>query len=193
MAAKWINRSSLQGRAVVLVCLALGLAGITARGLDGNQPGGMAHMPGHMYMTVLRSPQPEDQQKAEAVAAADRKRLWRPMRITTRRWRMVIGSFFPMSRNPNITSPKPSTVWRLDRTSIPIRPTSLLYKKTADGGYKLVGAMYTDRVDATEDELNDRIPAQHCALAPARKFLVRRQQDKRLRTLARMRTSAWKG
>jgi len=40
----------------------------------------------------------------------------------------------------------------------PSRPTSLLYKRTADGGYKLVGAMYTDRVDATEEELNSRIP-----------------------------------
>ena len=40
----------------------------------------------------------------------------------------------------------------------PDRPTSLLYTKTSDGGYKLVGAMYTDRVAATEDELNDRIP-----------------------------------
>ena len=40
----------------------------------------------------------------------------------------------------------------------PLKPTSLLYKKKADGGYKLVGVMYTDRVDATEDELNERIP-----------------------------------
>ena len=39
----------------------------------------------------------------------------------------------------------------------PLKPTSLLYAKTADG-YKLVGAMYTDRVDATEEEINDRIP-----------------------------------
>jgi hypothetical protein len=40
----------------------------------------------------------------------------------------------------------------------PSKPTSLLYKKTADGGYKLVGAMYTDRKRASEDELNERIP-----------------------------------
>jgi len=44
--------------------------------------------------------------------------------------------------------------WRFD----PLKPTSLLYKKTADGGYKLVGVMYTDRVDASEEELNERIP-----------------------------------
>jgi hypothetical protein len=40
----------------------------------------------------------------------------------------------------------------------PLKPTSLLYKKTADGDYKLVGVMYTDRVNASEDELNERIP-----------------------------------
>lgn len=38
-----------------------------------------------------------------------------------------------------------------------LKPTSLLYKKTSDG-YTLIGAMYTDRVDAGEDELNQRIP-----------------------------------
>ena len=64
----------------------------------------------------------------------------------------------------------------------PLKPTSLLYKKTADGGYKLVGAMYTDRVDASEDELNDRIPLsiarwhQHvnfCKAPPDRRPLLR--------------------
>jgi hypothetical protein len=40
----------------------------------------------------------------------------------------------------------------------PLKPTSLLYKKTADNGYQLVGAMYTDRVGASEDELNERNP-----------------------------------
>jgi hypothetical protein len=40
----------------------------------------------------------------------------------------------------------------------PLKPTSLLYKKTADGGYRLVGVMYTDRVDAGEDEIDGRVP-----------------------------------
>jgi hypothetical protein len=39
----------------------------------------------------------------------------------------------------------------------PAHPTSLLYKKTSDG-YELVGAMYTDRKFATEDDLNARVP-----------------------------------
>jgi hypothetical protein len=39
----------------------------------------------------------------------------------------------------------------------PARPTSLLYKKTADG-YELVGAMYTMPKRANEDQLNERVP-----------------------------------
>jgi hypothetical protein len=39
----------------------------------------------------------------------------------------------------------------------PSQPTSLLYKKTADG-YELVGAMYTMPKRATEDQLNERVP-----------------------------------
>jgi len=40
----------------------------------------------------------------------------------------------------------------------PDEPTSLLYQRTAGGGYKLIGAMYTDRKAATPDELNQRVP-----------------------------------
>ncbi len=39
----------------------------------------------------------------------------------------------------------------------PARPTSLLYKKTAEG-YELVGAMYTMPKRATEEQLNKRVP-----------------------------------
>jgi hypothetical protein len=40
----------------------------------------------------------------------------------------------------------------------PEQPTSLLYERTKGGGYKLIGAMYTDRRNASEDQLNERIP-----------------------------------
>ena len=40
----------------------------------------------------------------------------------------------------------------------PTEPTSLLYQRTDDGGYKLIGAMYTDRKGATLDQLNRRVP-----------------------------------
>jgi hypothetical protein len=39
----------------------------------------------------------------------------------------------------------------------PAEPTSLLYKKTADG-YQLLGAMYTAPKRMTEEQLNERIP-----------------------------------
>jgi hypothetical protein len=39
----------------------------------------------------------------------------------------------------------------------PSEPTSLLYRKTADG-YELVGAMYTMPKSATEEQLNERVP-----------------------------------
>lgn len=37
-------------------------------------------------------------------------------------------------------------------------PDSLLYERTPGGSYKLIGAMYTDRTDAGEDKLNERVP-----------------------------------
>ncbi len=43
-------------------------------------------------------------------------------------------------------------------TFSPSEPTSLLYQRTPDGGYKLIGAMYTDRKGASEDDLNERVP-----------------------------------
>ena len=40
----------------------------------------------------------------------------------------------------------------------PTEPTSLLYEPTPDGGYKLIGAMYTDRKNASVDQLDQRVP-----------------------------------
>jgi hypothetical protein len=40
----------------------------------------------------------------------------------------------------------------------PAEPTSLLYERTPDGGYKLIGAMYTDHKGATLEQLNERVP-----------------------------------
>jgi hypothetical protein len=40
----------------------------------------------------------------------------------------------------------------------PAEPTSLLYERASDGGYKLVGAMYTAPKRWNADELNQRVP-----------------------------------
>jgi hypothetical protein len=118
---------------------------------------GMAHMAGHMYMTVLRPAKDGDQQKADAVVAAAREAM-----APYTDYLKALADGYQIFL-PNV----PQSQYHFTKTEYgiearmhfdPLKPTSLLYKKTADGGYKLVGAMYTDRVTASESELNDRIP-----------------------------------
>jgi hypothetical protein len=119
--------------------------------------GQMSHMAGHMVMTALRSPQPGDQQRADAVAAAAKAAM-----IPYRDYRKALADGYEIFL-PNV----PQSQYHFTKKAYAVeawthfdasKPTSLLYKKAADGGYTLVGAMYTDQVGAGEDELNQRIP-----------------------------------
>lgn len=152
------------------VCLAIGIEAAASAGAQSSVPispegnavssmsgGDMSHMTGHMFLTTLRPVQPGDQQKADAVVAAAKKAM-EPYRDYHKALADGYRIFLP-----NV----PQAIYHFSRRDYaiaarwqfnPAFPTSLLYRKTADGGYKLVGVMYTDRVDATEDELNDRIP-----------------------------------
>jgi hypothetical protein len=119
--------------------------------------GGMAHMSGHMYMTLLRPLKAGDKEKADAVVTAAREAM-----APYQDYRKALADGFEIFL-PNIPQPQYHFTKKENGRAAwthfdPLKPTSLLYKKTAGGGYKLVGAMYTDRVDANEDELNDRIP-----------------------------------
>ncbi len=114
-------------------------------------------MMAHMYMTTLRPLQPGDQQKADAIVAAAKAAM-----APYQDYRKALADGYEIFL-PNIPQPQyhfTNHEHGLEaRTHFdPSKPTSLLYKKTADGGYTLVGVMYTDRVDATEDEINERIP-----------------------------------
>jgi hypothetical protein len=118
---------------------------------------GMAHMARHMHLTELRPMQPGDQAKANAVAAAA-KAAMEPYKDYHKALADGFTIFLPRVPQPIYHFTKLDNgreAWSHFDAS---EPTSLLYKKTADGGYMLVGAMYTDRVDATEAELNERIP-----------------------------------
>jgi hypothetical protein len=152
-------------RLAVVVCAALLLGSGAAVAAVGPQDGGqrteaagagMAHMAGHMYMTTLRPPQPGDQAKADAIVAAAKTAL-----APYNDYHKALADGYEIFL-PNVPQPQYHFT-RLDygreawRHFDPLKPTSLLYKKTADG-YTLVGAMYTDRVDANEAELNERIP-----------------------------------
>ncbi len=117
----------------------------------------MAHMAGHMHLTELQPAKPGDQAKADAVAAAA-KAAMEPYKNYHKALADGFEIFLPRLPQPIYHFTKLDNgreAWaRFDAS----KPTSLLYKKTADGGYTLVGAMYTDRVDASEAELNERIP-----------------------------------
>jgi hypothetical protein len=152
-----VTRAGFEFRVAVLSCLALGLAGMAVAALDNNQHGDMAHMAGHMSMTALRPPKPGDQQKADAIVAAARSAM-APYEDYHKALADGYQIFLPNVPQAQYHFTKLEYGLEARMQFDPNKPTSLLYKKTADGGYKLVGAMYTDRVDATEDELNDRIP-----------------------------------
>jgi hypothetical protein len=119
--------------------------------------GDMAHMSGHMYMTSLAAPKPGDRQKADSVAASAKAAM-----APYQDYHKALDDGYEIFL-PNVPqSQYHFTKMEYGRESRlhfdPLKPTSLLYTKTADGGYKLVGAMYTDRVDATEEEINERVP-----------------------------------
>lgn len=118
---------------------------------------GMAHMAGHMYLTTLRPIQPGDQQKADAIVAAA-KQAMEPYQDYNKALADGYRIFLPNVPQPlyhfsNFDNGRAAAT-HFD----PLKPTSLLYRKTPDGGYKLIGVMYTDRVSASEDEINERIP-----------------------------------
>jgi hypothetical protein len=138
----------------VLASLTLGSAAL-AWHVD--QPGEIPHMAGHMYMTVLRPAKPGDQQKADAVVAAA-KQAMAPYEDYHKALADGYEIFLPDVPQPQYHFTKYDYGLEARLHFDPLKPTSLLYRKTPDGGYKLIGAMYSDRVDATEDELNDRIP-----------------------------------
>ena len=151
----------------MLVCIAIGCLGrlrsvLAGNSLHGNpQSAPAAGMSdgkmAHMYMTSLRAPKPGDVQNADAIVAAA-KTVMAPYQD----YRKALADGYEIFL-PNVPQPQYHFTngahglearWHFD----PLKPTSLLYNKTADGGFRLVGVMYTDRVDASEEELNQRIP-----------------------------------
>ena len=118
---------------------------------------GMAHMSGHMYLTSLRPSQPGDKAKADAVVTSA-KQAMAPYEDYQKALADGYHIFLPNIPQPLYHFTNTANALAARNHFDPLKPTSLLYRKTADGGYKLIGVMYTDRVDANEDELNQRIP-----------------------------------
>ena len=110
----------------------------------------------HMYMTALRSAQPEDWTKADAIAWQLRESIEK-----YKDYRAALADGFRIFM-PNL----PQSEYHFTNyyngylesfTFDPARPTSLLYKKTKTG-YDLIGAMYTMPKRVNEEQLNERVP-----------------------------------
>lgn len=110
----------------------------------------------HMKMTALRPLQPGDQQKADEVVQAARSAAEKYMD-----YKAALADGYKIFL-PNVTQKQYhftnyENAWEARNHFDPAKPTSLLYEKDGDG-YKLIGVMYTARKNATEDELNERVP-----------------------------------
>jgi len=117
----------------------------------------MAAMECHMYVTPLRPPQPGDEEKAKAVVNAVRASIEK-----YRDYRKAIADGY-IQANPTVKQPQyhfnnEAYARQADGRFDPSRPTSLLYISTPTQEFKLEGVMFTAPPNATEDELNERIP-----------------------------------
>jgi hypothetical protein len=123
----------------------------------GNMGPSMAAMAGHMYITPLRPKQPGDEEKAKALVELVKASIER-----YKDYRKALADGYVIA-NPKVDQPQShfnntANIKEAAQHFNPTKPSSLLYRKTPNQRYKLEGVMFTDRPDATEDELNERIP-----------------------------------
>ena len=117
----------------------------------------MAAMAGHMYMTPLRPTEPGDKEKTMAVVAKAKATMER-----YKDYRKALLDGYAIA-NPKLKQPQYHFISQVNTREADLhfdatKPTALLYRRTPMQEYKLEGVMYTASPDATEDELNDRIP-----------------------------------
>jgi hypothetical protein len=117
----------------------------------------MAAMENHMCITPTRAKQPGDEEKAKAVVAEVKAAIEK-----YRDYKKALADGYQIA-NPKLEQPQyhfnnEANVKLAESKFDPTRPSSLLYRRTPTQRYKLEGVMFTDRVDAPEEELNQRIP-----------------------------------
>jgi hypothetical protein len=143
---------------------------VTSKDLAGNPCDEMGGMPGmsvmgqsmaamtnHMCMTPKRPPQPGDEERAKAVVAQVKAAIEK-----YKDYKKAIADGY-IQGNPTVDQPQfhftnEANAKLADTKFDPSHPTSLLYYQTPTQKFKLEGVMFTDRPNASEDELNDRIP-----------------------------------
>jgi hypothetical protein len=117
----------------------------------------MAAMAGHMYLTPLRLKQPGDEDKAKAVVAQLKAAMerYKDYRKALKDGYLVLN---PKLKQPQYHFVNEANGHQSDHEFDPTKPSALLYRRTPMLEYKLEGAMYTAGPEATEDELNQRVP-----------------------------------
>ena len=132
------------------------MPGMDMSGMAGAGPS-MAAMEGHMEMTPLRPMQPGDEERARAVVATVKASIER-----YKDYRKALADGYVIA-NPKLKQPQyhfmnQANTREADLGFDPAMPTALLYRRTPMQEYKLEGVMFTTNPDATEDELNQRVP-----------------------------------
>jgi hypothetical protein len=110
----------------------------------------------HMRMTPLRDPKPGDEERAERVVESARRAAEK-----YKDYKVAMADGYKIFL-PNLPQKQYhfTNYWYGFEAGMrfnPDRPTSLLYEKQGNG-YRLIGVMYTARKNATEQELDERIP-----------------------------------
>jgi len=117
---------------------------------------GHQHHGPHFRLTTLRAETPEDCARADAILNTLREAIekYKDVRVAEADGYRIFAPDFPQPEY-HFTN-----YWYGALAAFnfdPARPTSLLYRKTADG-FELAGAMYTASRLAGEDDLDARIP-----------------------------------
>ncbi len=113
-------------------------------------------MNAHMFMTSLRPGNPKDDERASEIVEIVRKSIDR-----YKDYRVALTDgfeiFLPNLPQEHYHFTNYRYAYEARIAFNPAHPTSLLYKKV-NGEYELEGAMFTARKNATEEELNQRVP-----------------------------------
>jgi hypothetical protein len=134
------------------------MAGMDMSGEDMSNMGpSMAAMAGHMEITPVQPKQPGDEQKARDIVSK--------LKVSIERYkdfRKAVADGYAIA-NPKLEQPQYHFVSKANTREADVhfdltKPTALLYRRTPTQRYLLEGVMYTASPDATEAELNERIP-----------------------------------
>ncbi len=112
----------------------------------------------HIQLTSPRQPTPEDIARADAVSLAARQALakYKDVRVAERDGYKMFAPGIPGQEEYHFAKTSNSILAAF--TFDPTKPTALLYRKSSDGNFVLVGVMYHAPAKFTEEQLNQRYP-----------------------------------